>query len=589
MKISDVERENINAGIESIRRVIEALSAMRILYSQKRDVLLALSQSRNSNNDFERQFTQFLSYGMKLDELKKYFAQLPEIPEEVSSQYKTFLQSVITGFNIDNLHLLNDFNRNSISGFLNRQSSSETLDIKVDDNNYINWTLSAPSQYVSYIKRLSDTQSKLSIFDSIKNIHGSIVMIGANGSGKSTFARQLKGKLSDNISILSSQNLLYYRKNESIPAAGDEINKVRDFQQNNKLSSDSNIVNLITSDMDNLIAALRAEHTDRTYDTHNGKPKQQSYLEKTADIWKEIIVHRHLIIKRTGITVGGDGISEYDFNFLSDGEKAVFYYVAHVLLAKLNSYIIVDEPENHLHASICNKLWDRLEAERPDCKFIYLTHDLNFATSRSNCTILWNKRFVPPYDWDYIELPKDDTIPEVLIMELVGSRNDVCFVESEDRSKLDYKLYSVLFSQYTVIPVQGHDNVVSYTRAYNSVDSFKTRAVGIIDGDYHLKEQIDKWKKLHVYVLKVNEVENILCDEEIIKEAIKHFYSQYTLDDFKNAFWEIINESGCKERLAATYIQGVINDYFRRKLINATSGIDKIKKEIQENIVSSQY
>ena len=54
-------------------------------------------------------------------------------------------------------------------------------------------------------------------------------MIGANGSGKSTFARQLNGKLSNNIVILSAQHLLYYTKRKTISATGDELDKVRAF------------------------------------------------------------------------------------------------------------------------------------------------------------------------------------------------------------------------------------------------------------------------------------------------------------------------------------------------------------------------
>ena len=79
----------------------------------------------------------------------------------------------------------------------------------------------------------------------------------------------------------------------------------------------------------------------------------------------------------------------------------MFYYIAHILLAIDNSYIIVDEPENHLHPTNCNKLWDELEKERCDCKFIHLTHNINFATTHSNCTILRNKKFNLHYNLEF--------------------------------------------------------------------------------------------------------------------------------------------------------------------------------------------
>ena len=159
---------------------------------------------------------------------------------------------------------------------------------------------------------------------------------------------------------------------------------------------------------------------------------------------------------------------ELQFNLLSDGEKSVFYYIGHILLALENSYIIVDEPENHLHLAICNRLWDCLEQERPDCKFIYLTHNLDFATSRTDSTILWNKSFIPPSQWNFEILPSSETIPEVLVMELVGSRKNICFCEGDTKSSLDYRLYSILFPNYTIIPVSGHRNVIEYTNTYNT-------------------------------------------------------------------------------------------------------------------------
>src|SRR5688500_17911129 len=38
--------------------------------------------------------------------------------------------------------------------------------------------------------------------------------------------------------------------------------------------------------------------------------------------------------------------------------------------------------ELHLHRALQAPLWDEIEAERADCLFVYLTHDLDFAASR---------------------------------------------------------------------------------------------------------------------------------------------------------------------------------------------------------------
>ena len=254
------------------------------------------------------------------------------------------------------------------------------------------------------------------------------------------------------------------------------------------------------------------------------------------------------------------------------------------MLAPNNSYIIVDEPENHLHLTICNKLWDELEKERYDCKFIYLTHNLNFATTRSNCTILWNKKFKPPYDWDFEILPENEVIPEVLIMELIGSRKNICFCEGKSRSSLDYKLYCILFPKYTVIPVSGHRNVIDYVDSYNNTSSFITQAVGIIDGDHHLPTQIEKWKQKKIYTLPINEIENILCDDYILQKAIDTFCSEENaLEDFHNNFWSLLTEN--IEQQATVYVNEHLNNLFKENFLHEKQNITNLITEMQ-NITS---
>lgn len=103
------------------------------------------------------------------------------------------------------------------------------------------------------------------------------------------------------------------------------------------------------------------------------------------------------------------------------------------MLAKESSLIIVDEPEMHLHKAILNKLWDILEEKRKDCMFIYLTHDIDFASTR-----IANKRWLKSYssstsgifeNWE-IESIADSEIPEALLMKILGSRKRYYFARA---------------------------------------------------------------------------------------------------------------------------------------------------------------
>ena len=578
--ITQKEITDILLGYKNIQMGIDRLSAMLNTYECKRKEIEEILDGQFPGQNLTGSVQTFLDQKSNVDSLKADFPKVPGIEETISDQYKTFLQAEVIQYNPETLYMLSAYKQNEVYKFLERQKCGQIC-IYPDDKNAIEAVKEIPHVYPQHIDNLLNLRCKIHIFDQIKNIHGSIVMIGANGSGKSTFARQLNGKISNNIIILSAQHFLYYSKSSTLSMSGDALQRVHDFQKKSKLSKDRDFQQLIISDMNDLISGMMAQHTDCALEYYSRDERHSSYLEKTIDIWDKMIEQRHLEIDRTGLHVMGNDIKPYDFNELSDGEKAVFYYVAHILLAPENSYIIVDEPENHLHLTICNKLWDELERKRADCKFIYLTHNLDFATTRSNCTILWNKKFIPPYDWEFEILPEDETIPEVLIMELVGSRKSICFCEGNDKSSLDYKLYSVLFPQYTIIPVGGHRNVIDYVEAYNNIPSFTTRAVGIIDGDHHLEKQIEKWRNRKIYTLPINEIENILCDDYILQRAIETFCAdKNALDEFHAAFWSLISNN-CEQQ-ATAYVNEYVNNQFKDNFLHEKQNIANLIGELKK-------
>ncbi|EKP3100811.1 ATP-binding protein, partial [Campylobacter jejuni] len=85
----------------------------------------------------------------------------------------------------------------------------------------------------------------------------------------------------------------------------------------------------------------------------------------------------------------------YDLTNFSRGEELILYLISKILTIPNNEQqiIIIDEPELHLHPSLTNRLWDILEKHRQDCLFIYITHDLNFASSRTNSDKFWIKSY----------------------------------------------------------------------------------------------------------------------------------------------------------------------------------------------------
>ena len=435
---------------------------------------------------------------------------------------------------------------------------------------------------LGHINKIMEFNNNLQLINKFKTISNNIVIVGRNGSGKSTLSREFKKIFSDGTTSLSAQRVLYCKNISAIPISGDELKILSNFQNMDKVSSDSGYINLITSDMEKLMTALIYEHSNvavKYIDDPNNQ--SETLLMRVRDIWNSLISHRKLNIDKMPPYITYNDI-EYTFNELSDGEKAIFYFIGHILTAQENSYIIIDEPENHLHPAICNEIWDRLEEERRDCKFIYITHNLGFATGR-NATILWNKKFVPPYNWDVEIFSQNSIIPNQLFLEILGSRKTVCFCEG-DYTSLDYRLYSVLFPNFNIIPVNGHREVISYVDAINKIGSkdslygYLPKAIGIVDGDYYNPEQKEAWKKKRVFSLSINEVENILADESLLSYAVKTFAVQEnSLNEYYSKFWKKVSEK--KETLAINFVKEYIHCSLKESYLEEKSDINKLQNE----------
>jgi len=578
--LTEQERQ---ALISSIDTAIETVNRMKSVISKISEKRYAVEQIITTQKSIEaatasEQIAGLINLTSRIDIFAEKIASIKSVDENIPDVFKTFIQKEFVLYAWKDLYLTNLHSTNNLGSLLDRQTP-DAMNISDHDSSVVGYLCDLPQRYAEHVSLLERKIATFEIFDKIKWINYNIVMIGANGSGKSTFSRQLNGKISSNISILSAQHLLVYKQQDNIPSSNGEIDSLRSFQKNSKMSSNSNFASLIGDDMNKLITALIAEHTDKALGYYAGDTRQDSFLETTISIWHELIEHRKLVLGRGSISAQVPGKPTYSFNNLSDGEKAVFYYVGHILLVEPNSYVIVDEPENHLHMAICSKLWDKLEQIRPDCKFIYLTHNLDFAASRTNTTLIWNKNFSPPNVWDFQIIESDETLPDTLLMEVLGSRKRICFCEGKDKSCLDYKLYSVLFPQYTVIPVGGHLDVINYTNAYNKSTVCANNAIGIIDGDCHKAEQISKWQGQSIFTIPINEIENIFCDPSIIETAITAFMSgEEASQHYYDLFWRELERD--KEQQTVWYVNNIINNKFKENFLHEKQDIGSLKTEL---------
>ena len=204
---------------------------------------------------------------------------------------------------------------------------------------------------------------------------------------------------------------------------------------------------------------------------------------------------------------------------MSDGERAIFYLIGQTLVADENSVLIIDEPELHLHPSIMTALWDELATERPDCAFVFITHSLEFVSSRPGAKFVISK-FDPKPAWTLDIVPKEDTgFSEEVATLILGSRRPVLFVEGI-LSSLDKIIFRSAYPNHLVLPRKSCDAVIHAVASMRSIDPLtRVSCHGIVDRDHRPDNEIQRLHSLGVGVLPVAEIENIVLLPEV-SEAI---------------------------------------------------------------------
>ena len=189
-------------------------------------------------------------------------------------------------------------------------------------------------------------------------------------------------------------------------------------------------------------------------------------------------------------------------------------------------------------------MWNKIEEIKEDFLFIYITHDLDFASSRINTDKLWIKKYIHPNKWEWDIIPQSKEIPESLVLKIIGSRKNIIFVEGA-LNGLDYKIYQKVYDSYFIVPVDGYQNVIDSVKGIRKNPSLHDlNAYGIIDRDFKRDEEIRLLQKSNIHTLNVAEIENLLCTERVVRiiseylklnsDEVFHKVKTFILEELKN-------------------------------------------------------
>lgn len=412
----------------------------------------------------------------------------------------------------------------------------------------------------------------------------SVIFIGANGSGKTRLATYIENALNLNAHRISAHRALSL--NPSVPKISEHhallglrlgyTDESLGVQHRNGGRWGSKGPIHLLNDFDFLIQALFAEQANRSLDTHNKVrdgytgPVEPTKFEVLSTIWESLLPHRKLHITGDNIKTSISGEAEqYPGSEMSDGERAIFYMLGQTLVADKNTLLIFDEPELHVHRSIMAKLWDELEAVRPDCAFLFITHDLEFASSRIADKYILSGFNPRPY-WNIEKSPIDTGFDEELTTLILGSRKPILFVEGNN-SSLDIAIYRGCYPDWTIIPKGSCEDVIHSVTTMRKNDNLtRITCSGIIDSDDYSQEEKGYLAELGISTLPVSEIENLVLHPRISRiiaqnEGYKGDELDTTLEELSNAIFALLNTDNA--------IESVVVRYCRRR-------IDRILKKI---------
>ncbi len=369
-----------------------------------------------------------------------------------------------------------------------------------------------------------------------------IVLIGANGSGKTRLGVKIEELNQDTITVhrISAQkalNLPLYANIKNLEQAekelmlgrSDKFASVSGIHGKNSSRWNHNPATHLLDDYESLLSLLFAKSAerDRQYtssakDTGIYEDVPDAPIDKIIALWNSIMPHREIIFINGKVSAKKTGQPEYHAQEMSDGERVMLYLIGQCLCIPENSIIIIDEPEIHLHKSVVGKLWNKVENQIQNKILIYITHDLDFAASRTDAKKIWIQEYNGNNKWVWQETPVDENLPEGLMLEIVGNRKNVIFCEGEN-GKLDATIYQLIYPDYHIIPRGGGDKVIEATKALRANTSLHhLTAHGIIDSDYKDDAEIAALLGHNVHTISVAEIESLFCIEPVLRIISEH-------------------------------------------------------------------
>jgi ABC-type lipoprotein export system ATPase subunit len=417
----------------------------------------------------------------------------------------------------------------------------------------------------------------------LKIAHGEILfLVGPNGTGKSTLMHNFATQNLGCVRRITAHRQIWFNTDsvDLTPASRVQVeqNIVNvDRQENSRYKdeyahqrSQATIFDLIDSENVEARKIADAARLGKMKDVEI-LAKEQSPIAKMNDIIRMSNLHFQVEVdKGSKLTAIRTGFNAYSIAELSDGERNSLIIIANVLTAPINTLILLDEPERHLHRSIVSPLISTLMSYRDDCSFVVSTHDVSLPHDQNRCGALILREYShQPRVWvaDHVENVR--SMDESTAISVLGSRKKLLFVEGQNTS-LDTLLYQILYPDVSVKSVGSCVEVERVVRGIKSAEeNHWISAFGIIDRDNRTDAECESLYEFGIVPLNQYSVESLYYHPSVIEAVLNRVASVNEIDvksvmnDLSAAIVESVKLH--KERLSARLIERKVKEYAMRQ------------------------
>lgn len=357
---------------------------------------------------------------------------------------------------------------------------------------------------------------------------GPIVILGPNGAGKTQLAQRIAQI--NQVSAVSAQRRTWV--DDSLPVQEERqlLNNIRSHIDHWRQRSwqPTEEINFILSNLIQDHTNILTKRNEDAIVTGNPlEPVMDTKLILLQGLWQRLFPKRKLEIggffPKVKRLDAPDGAQPYELRQMSDGERTVLYMAARVMTAE-QSVILIDEPELHMHSKLAIQFWDEAEQLRQDCRFVYITHDLNFALSRRGAAVLIAR------SGEGAEMILMDGIPSAIATEVLGAATlpfyakRIFLYEGELGKGFASEFFTAWFddNETFAIPCGDRDSVCAAVSGLKTVGVKAAEVIGLIDRDYYSDEILNAVTD-GVKVLPLHEIESVLCDKTVVSHIAEYF------------------------------------------------------------------